>query len=224
MFYYGGEWYWGADRFYHLEQRLIQLGACRDENKALLCPRPDIEFGPLRDNGSLTFEMYPSLRSPYTSVIFDHALRLGEETGVKTVVRPVLPMVMRGVPATRQKGQYILSDAAREARALGLEWGLCADPIGNPVRNAYSLYPWAAQQGLGNALLSSFLHAAFFEGINTNNDAGMKIVVERAGLSWKNAQTFMGKRDWGKLTRGEQACHVRLWIMGSAELPLAGCR
>jgi 2-hydroxychromene-2-carboxylate isomerase len=196
MLHYGGEWYWGADRLYHLENRLVDLGARRGEADALLCPRPGIELGPLRDDGSLTFEIYPSLRSPYTSAIFDRALELGEQTGVRTVVRPILPMVMRGVPATRQKGLYIFSDAAREARALGLEWGRVYDPIGDPVRNAYSLYPWAVEQGKGNALLSSFLHAAFFEGINTNNDRGLKTVVERAGLSWEAAQGILGNRDW----------------------------
>jgi 2-hydroxychromene-2-carboxylate isomerase len=196
MFHYGGEWYWGADRLYHLENRLIGLGACRSEAEALLCPRPEIDFGPLRDDGSLTFEIYPSLRSPYTSVIFDLALRLGEETGVETVVRPVLPMVMRGIPATWHKGQYIFSDAAREARALGLEWGRFYDPIGDPVRNAYSLYPWAVEQSAGNALLSSFLRAAFFEGINTNDERGLKVVAERAGLSWEVARGIVGNRDW----------------------------
>ena len=27
MFYYGGEWYWGVDRVYHLEERLVELVA-----------------------------------------------------------------------------------------------------------------------------------------------------------------------------------------------------
>jgi len=196
MLHYGGEWYWGADRLYHLENRLIDLGARRGEADALLCPRPGIELGPLRDDGSLTFEIYPSLRSPYTSVIFDLGLRLGDETGVRTVVRPVLPMVMRGVPATRQKGFYIFSDAAREARALGLDWGRFYDPIGAPVRNAYSLYPWAVEQGRGNALLSSFLRAAFFEGIGTNDERGLKTVVERAGLAWNAARDILGNHEW----------------------------
>ncbi len=196
MFYYGREWYWGADRLYHLEKRLGDLGARRGENPDLICPRPEIELGPLRDDGSLTFEIYPSLRSPYTSVIFDIALDLGAKTGVNTVVRPVLPMVMRGVPATRQKGQYIFMDSAREARTLGLDWGNFYDPIGEPVRKAYSLYPWAIEQGKGNDLLSSFLDAAFCKGVNTNNEAGLRSVVEAAGLSWDVARGIVGNRDW----------------------------
>ena len=196
MFFFGGEWYWGADRFYHLENRLIELGRSRDPSAPRLCPRPEIEVGPLKDDGSLTFEIYPSLRSPYTAVIFETALRLAESTGVRAVIRPVLPMVMRGVPATRQKGQYIFKDAAREARALGLDFGRFYDPIGEPVRRAYSLYPWAAEQGRGADLLSSFLRRAFYEGVNTNTDRGLQRVVEQAGLSWEEARTRVGGPGW----------------------------
>ena len=64
-------------------------------------------------------------------------------------LRPILPMVMRGVPATRQKGMYIFFDAAREARAAGVPYGNFYDPIGEPARRAYSLWPWAEQQGRG---------------------------------------------------------------------------
>ena len=30
MFYYEGEWYWGVDRLFYLEQRLRDLGVCRE--------------------------------------------------------------------------------------------------------------------------------------------------------------------------------------------------
>lgn len=196
MFHYGGEWYWGADRFHHLEKRLLGYGASREEGREPICPRPAIESGPLKDCGSLTLEIYPSLRSPYTSLIFDTTVKLATATRVKLVVRPVLPMVMRGVPATREKGWYIFTDSAREAAALGLEWGNIHDPIGQPVLNCYSLYPWARKQGRGIELLSSFLRAAFFDGVNTNNDAGMRIVVEKAGLPWDEAKTLMGNTGW----------------------------
>ena len=196
MFYYGSEWYWGADRFYHLENRLRSYGAVKQEAHPLLCPRPEIEFGPLKDNGSLTLEIYASLRSPYTSIIFDTAVRLAAETGVELVMRPVLPMVMRGVPATQEKGWYIFSDASREASALGFRLGPFCDPIGNPVRNCYSLYPWACEQGRGTELLSSFLQAAFFQGVNTNRESGLQKVVEAAGLSWEDAKPQVGNKRW----------------------------
>jgi 2-hydroxychromene-2-carboxylate isomerase len=196
MLHYGDEWYWGADRLHHLEGRLVAYGARREGKSELVCPRPAIEKGPLRDDGSLTLEFFPSLRSPYTSLIFDETVQLAEQTGVELVMRPVLPMVMRGVSLTRQKGLYIFHDAAREAASLGLDWGHFYDPIGDPVRNCYSLYPWAREQGRGTELLSSFLRAAFFEGVSTNSARGMQRVVERAELSWSEAKSVMGNSDW----------------------------
>ena len=111
-------------------------------------------------------------------------------------MRPVLPMVMRGVPATQEKGWYIFSDASREASRAWFSLGPFCDPIGNPVRNCYSLYPWACEQGRGTELLSSFLQAAFFQGVNTNRESGLQKVVEAAGLSWADAKPQVGNKRW----------------------------
>jgi 2-hydroxychromene-2-carboxylate isomerase len=213
-FHYGREWYWGADRFYHLERRLIGYGARRDGGRELLCPRPRIESGPLEDDGSLTLEIYPSLRSPYTSVIFEKAVQLAKDAGVTLAVRPVLPMVMRGVPVTRQKGWYVVSDSGREAAALDLAWGKIYDPIGQPVRNCYSLYAWACKHGKGNELLVSFLRAAFFEAVNTNNDWGMRLVVERAGLPWDEALGIMGNDEWQEEVEANRLAMYRFGSWG----------
>ncbi|PCI32468.1 MAG: 2-hydroxychromene-2-carboxylate isomerase [Alphaproteobacteria bacterium] len=195
MFFYEGEWYGGVDRLYHLEKRLASLGADTRPWTPLVAPRPLVEIGRVRDQGRLTLEFYPSLRSPYTAIVFDRVVRLAEDTGVKLVVKPVLPMVMRGVPVTRVKGIYIFKDAAREARDAGVAYGNFYDPIGDPVIACYSLYPWAVEQGKGNALISAFLKAAFVLGINTNRRCGMKKVVDMAGLEWAEACVRMGRDD-----------------------------
>jgi len=227
MFYYGKEWYWGVDRLYHLEKRLAQLGVCQEASNGrhsnteqLLAPRPLLNLGTLKDNGSLTLEIYPSLRSPYTAISFDRAVKLAEDTGVKLVVRPVLPMVMRGVPATRQKGMYIFSDTAREAREAHVPYGDFYDPIGEPVRRCYSLYPWACEQGKGNELLSSFLRAAFVEGINTNNDKGLKKVVTHAGLDWSLAKEHLGQPDWQTLVENNRLAMYNAGLWGVPSLRL----
>ena len=196
MFYYGGEWYWGIDRLYHLEQRLSDLGADRQPNTAVIMPKQEVKAGQLRDNGSLTLEVFASVRSPYTAMIFDRALELAQTTGVALQVRPILPMVMRGVSATREKGIYIFSDAAREARASEVPFGQFYDPIGEPSRRCFSLYPWACTQGKGNELLSSFLSAAFAEGVNTSKEGGLRYVVEKAGLEWALAKQVVGQDGW----------------------------
>ena len=199
MFYYEGEWYWGVDRLYHLEQRLHALGADRNPDTPKIMPKQEVNVGKLRDNGSLTLELFGSVRSPYTAIVFERVLALAETTGVTLNVRPILPMVMRGVSATREKGIYIFTDAAREARASNVPYGDFYDPIGEPARRCYSLYPWACSQGKGNALLSSFLSAAFAQGINTNNDRGLRQLVENAGLDWASAKQIVGQDGWQEI-------------------------
>ena len=196
MFHYTKEWYWGVDRLHFLERRLMELGASRDGGEILSAP-PAIEHGPHHDDGSMTLEIFPSVRSPYTALSFDAAVDLARATGVRLRVRPVLPMVMRGVPVTRTKGVYIFIDAAREASSHGLaDWGSYYEPVGAPVERCYSLYPWAVAEGRGVELLSAFMRAAFREGINTNTDAGLRHVVEAAGLPWADAQSIVGKDAW----------------------------
>ncbi|MEM1112842.1 MAG: DsbA family protein [Pseudomonadota bacterium] len=214
MFYYGGEWYWGVDRLYHLEERLAGLGADCKPGEPMLVPRPAIAPGTLKDDGSLTLEVYPSLRSPYTAICFDKAVQLARDTGVNLVVRPVLPMVMRGVPATREKGTYIFFDTQREAQTLGVPFGNVYDPIGDPVRRCYSIYPWACEQGKGIELLSSFLRAAFAEGVNTNNDRGLKQVVEAAGLNWAEAMAHLGDSAWEEILEENRLCMYEAGIWG----------
>jgi 2-hydroxychromene-2-carboxylate isomerase len=220
MFYYGKEWYWGVDRLYHLEQRFADLGIDREPHAPPLVPRPGIEPAVLKDDGRLTLEIYPSLRSPYTAISFDRAVALARDSGVNLVVRPVLPMVMRGVPATRQKGMYIFWDAAREARAAGVPFGNFYDPIGDPARNGYSLYPWAVEQGKGIALISAFLRCAFAEGVNINKEKGLRRVVEQAGLDWARAKPLVGKPGWeGELEANRLAMYAAgLWGVPSFRL------
>ena len=221
MFHYGKEWYWGVDRLHHLEARLRELGVVRGD-RGLLAPRPGVETGPHQDDGSLTLEIYPSARSPYTAAVFDAAVTLAHDTGVKLSVRPVLPMVMRGLSVPRQKGLYIFSDSGREARAHAPDkpWGNVYDPIGRPVRRCYALYPWALRQGRGVELLSAFMHAAFREGVNTDRDAGLRHVVENAGLSWPDAKPLLDDARWeDEIERNRQAMYdIGLWGVPSFHL------
>ena len=220
MFHYGGEWYWGVDRLYHLEDRLAALGADSQPGAPLIAPRPTEDMKGAQDDGQYTLELYASLRSPYTAVIFDRAVAFAKAAGVTLNLRPVLPMVMRGVPATREKGMYIFMDAAREARAADVPYGNFYDPIGNPARRCYALYPWAVSQGKGVALCSSFLRHAFALGVNTNNDRGLRKVVEAAGLNWSEAQAHRSDTRWeATLEDNRQAMYASgLWGVPSFRL------
>ena len=214
MFYYGGEWYWGADRFYLLEQRLAAVGVDRYPERGLIAPRPPLALPQQRNNKAFTLEFYASLRSPYTAVVFDRAVAFAQDAGITLELRPVLPMVMRGVPATREKGMYIFMDAAREAHNAGVSYGNFYDPIGDPVRKCYALYPWAASQGKGVDLLSSFLRHAFALGANTNSEGGLRKVVEAAGLDWVAAQAYRQDTTWEALLEENRLAMYQAGLWG----------
>lgn len=197
MFLYAGEWYWGVDRLYHLEQRLIELGVASG-GEGVRFVRPDVIMDPVPDASKLTLEVFPSLRSPYTAISFDRTVELARRTGVTLRVRPVLPMVMRNVPVPFKKGTYIAFDTMREAQAAGVPFGRIVDPIGEPVRRAYSLWPWAHERGRGTELISSFLQAAWAEAVDTSREEGLRRVVERAELPWNGAREHLGDPAWEK--------------------------
>ena len=195
MLHYGGEWYWGVDRLYHLESRLRELGVC-DQSRY---PRPPITPNAKLHGQGYRLECYPSLRSPYSAICFDAVCTIADQTGIELVLKPVLPMVMRGVTLTRTKGFYIMIDCAREARTLNKKgYGHFFDPIGDGVIRGFSIYPLAKAKGVERAYLKSFMDGAFCEGINTLSDRGLKRICERAGLPWKEAKQYLGKPGWGE--------------------------
>jgi 2-hydroxychromene-2-carboxylate isomerase len=203
MFHYGGEWFWGVDRLFYLEQWLRDLGACRDPALPYICPRPAIDVSGV-DASELTLDFYPSLNSPYTAIIYDPTIAMARECGITLNHKPVLPMVMRGVPATPRKGAYIVFDAKRESEHLGTRFGPVLFPVGEPTRQIYSLFPWARTQGKDTALLSAALRLAWTEAAALHRPVGIKLAVERAGLDWGEAQRHLGTGDWKAETARNQ--------------------
>lgn len=207
VFRYGGEWFWGVDRLHHLERRLTALGAARG-NEGFAFGRPPLETAPVARADEMTLEIFPSLRSPYSAIGYEPALDLAKATGVRQVTRPVLPMVMRGVPVSLAKGLYIFRDARREGAALGMPFGRMIDPIGTPVRRAFALWPWARSLGRGEAFVASFLRAAFAEAVDTSSEAGLRRVVERAGLAWSQALPHLGSTEWETELEQNRICMI----------------
>lgn len=203
MFLYGGEWYWGVDRLHHLENRLRELGACKEPEAPLIAPRPDIDVAGV-DASRLGLDFYPSLNSPYTAIVFDRTIALKDACGIEFHHKPVLPMVMRGVPAPQPKARYILFDTKREGDAAGVPFGNLIMPIGTPTRRAYSLLPWAMAQEKDEALMSSLLRHAFALGVGLHTDAGMRKAVEAADLDWAEARKVIGNDDWKAMVERNQ--------------------
>ena len=112
MFYFDGEWFWGIDRIRLLEARLSAEGF---GTGAVCVPEPKAIDTSGQNARQIVLEYFASLRSPYTAIGHQRVLDLIERSGVTVKLRPVMPMIMRGVPAPRAKQRYIITDAGREA-------------------------------------------------------------------------------------------------------------
>lgn len=198
MIHYGGEWYWGLDRLHHLEARLTGLGARRaGAPDAPVYLEQDVTPAGVAMRGVRpALEMFLSFRSPYTWIALARARAVADACGADLRLRPVLPMVMRGLPVPPEKRMYILMDSAREARRLGVPFGRIADPVGRPVERGYALFPWARSQGRAYAYCHAFMEAVWSQGVDAGSDAGLRRIVEAAGLSWSQARPLVGNLDW----------------------------
>ena len=225
MFFYEGEWYWGIDRLHYLEARLDSLGAklraAPSGPSASLTRRASQT---IRSERSVTLEYFPSLRSPYTHISYDRVRDLCRRYPVELICRPVLPMMMRGVKADRRKGAYILKDTMREAERLGVPFGNIWDPFGKPVLRAYSLFPWARDQGKGFEYLHSYSRAVWAERVDAWSERGLQTIVERAGLSWADARRRLDNRDWEPELEDNVNAMIAAgsWGVPTLRLPAAG--
>ena len=214
MFYFDGEWYWGIDRIRLLEARLVEEGFATNREPSALCvPEPTPTDTSGANAHQVVLDNFPSLRSPYTAVGHARVLDLIARSGVSVNVRPVMPMLMRGVPAPRAKQRYIITDAGREARAHGVPFGRIVDPFGEPVRRAFALFPGAQALGGDMAFVTAYLAAAWHDGIDITTERGLRRVIENAGLHWGELQAAIQGTDWEPiLARNlDEMLALKLW-------------
>ena len=203
MFHFDGEWFWGIDRIRLLEYRLVEEGFAREATGNICVPEP--ETVPIANstssegNSDIKLEYFLSLRSPYSAIGHQRILDLLSESGVTLKLRPVMPMLMRGIPAPRAKQQYIITDAAREARARGIPFGNIVDPFGEPVKRAFALFPAAVAIGQGMQFVTSYLAASWAEGVDITTETGLRQVVANAGIDWDELQRAALGSDWERV-------------------------
>ena len=217
MIGYGGNWYWGIDRLPHLEAALARdLGR---EVAGVVRPRPEAERGPGRlSEKPLSCELWFSFRSPYSYLALEQIEDVLRPHGVPLVLRPVAPMVARGLPVPQVKRLYIVRDAKREADRLGIPFGELCDPLGAAVDNCLAIAHWAARRGPADALAfaRSAMRGIWSEARDLAEYVDLRAVVERAGLPWDLARAAL---DDPEGARAAQANVADLAVIGLWGVP-----
>lgn len=195
--YYAGEWYAGVDRLRGLEERLAD-----EDDRApdgILTMRPESERPPERlvEPGTpLELEIFFSFRSPYSYLAIDRTAHLAERFGLPLRIRPVLPMVTRGLPVPKLKTLFIVRDAKREAERLGIPFGRISDPLGTAVERCLGAFVAADAQGKGLDFTRSAASGIWSEALDPSTYVDMKTIVERAGLDWETVGTAATGEAW----------------------------
>ena len=151
----------------------------------------------------MTLDFYPSLNSPYTSIIFDRTITLKDECGIKFNHKPVLPMIMRGVPAPRAKRNTSCSTRGEKVAF----WVSPLDHSGRrSVHRCAKPIPFSLDDGTGKGRSVDELasECAFSGNAPLHQQRGMRKAVEMGGLDWTEAQKRMGGpawKQWSRLSR-----------------------
>ncbi|MFT6121540.1 MAG: 2-hydroxychromene-2-carboxylate isomerase [Oleiphilaceae bacterium] len=201
MINFEGEWYWGLDRLDHLEKRLIGLCLAHAKKESIhfdrtykaFCKAPSSNMSGDKQTPLI---LYWSARSPYSYIALERAIMLTAHYKIPLLIKPVLPMMMRGMNVPDTKKFYIFLDTKREASKLDLPYGCVADPLGAAVERCYSLVEYAKSEDKYHDFLLSFATAVNSQGIRAETDKGLKTIVTRCGLDWNIAKHKLVDQSW----------------------------
>lgn len=219
MLSYGGDWYWGIDRLGFLEERLRREGlegSLGLERGAI--PALALMIEPA-DGDPPTIEAFVSFRSPYSYLAIPQLIALRDRYGVSVRVRPVLPMVMRGLPVPLAKRLYIARDAKREADRLGIPFGRVCDPLGEGIGRCMAVfYRCAVEQGLELEFCHSVMRGAWSEARDLAHLPDFIDLAERAGIGEANVRASIDDRSWQDAAKSNRQALTDLGLWGVPSL------
>ncbi len=201
MLHYGGEWYWGVDRLHHLTDRLDELGAGSGPFPTLASIRQvvhtDLPVRPPAAAGELPpLELFYSFRSPYSQLALRRVVDLADAFGLELVVRPVLPMMMRGVPVPPQKLRYLIRDAKREADSHGIPFGNAVDPLGAGVERCHAVFEYAKSEKREREFVLNAAELIWSQAVDVSTDKGLRKLTAKTGLFWPGVKQALDDEGW----------------------------
>ncbi|WP_417765571.1 DsbA family protein [Spongiibacter tropicus] len=186
MWQFRGDWFWGVDRVDALLAALNRAGLYEGP-LTLLCHANKADLGETPSAGT-PLEFFFSFRSPYSYLAAVQLQRRLSSMTLPLSVRPVLPMAMRGFNIPLAKRMYIVHDAGREAKRLGIPFGLISDPIGEGALRCLKVFRLAESPPQQLDFLVEAGRCAWAEAIDLATDRGLRTVCQRVGIDWAAAQ------------------------------------
>ena len=203
MLHYGGEWFWGVDRLQHLAARLearsLARGSRGNPRLASVAQVMHIDL-PVRPPASAAklppLDLFYSFRSPYSQLCLRRVFAVADAFGLELVLRPVLPMMMRGMTVPPRKIRYIVRDAAREAEWYGVPFGNCVDPLGAGVERCHAVFAYAEAEKRGREFLLNASEMIWDKAVDVTTDKGLRKITAKTGLFWPEVKQALENDDW----------------------------
>jgi len=215
MLYYGGEWYWGIDRLHYLEERLRREGL---EGSVDLTRGPALHLGSIirgADGSTPRIEAFVSFRSPYSYLSIPQLIELRDRYGVDITLRPVLPMVMRGLAVPRAKRLYMVHDAKREADRQGIPFGHVCDPLRKGIGYCMAVFfNCAASKGLALEFAHSVMQGIWSEARDVAHIPDLVFLSKRAGISEAEVRAAIEEQGWKDEAKANRDALTDLGLWG----------
>ncbi len=197
MLHYGGDWYWGIDRLGFLEERLRREG---EQGSLGLEPRPVPTLASaitMTGGTKPELDAFVSFRSPYSYIAVPQLIALRDRYGIDVRLRPVLPMVMRGLPVPKAKRLYIALDAKREADRLGIPFGRVCDPLGEGIKHCMAVFfKQAVPRGLELEMARSVMEGIWSEALDVGHLPDLVTLCGRVGIDEAEVRSAIEDRSW----------------------------
>lgn len=220
MLSYGGEWYWGIDRLPYLESRFHREGI--DGDLGLVAGDvPSLATMLLSGEAKPRFRVFISFRSPYSYLSLPQLRDMRDQGVIDLELRPVLPMVMRGLQVPRAKRLYIVHDAKREADRLGIPFGRICDPLGKGIGYCFAVfYHCAVPKGLELEFALSALQGSWSEARDIASIPDLVYLAERIGIREAEVKEALSDDSWKEKAAAnrEALTHLGLWGVPSVEI------
>lgn len=219
MLHYGGDWYWGIDRLRFLEERLQREGI---DGSLELSQGPAPDLASLIDAGEgvpSSIEAFVSFRSPYSYLSIPQLIDLRERFGVDVRLRPVLPMVMRGLPVPLAKRLYIVRDSKREADRLGIPFGRVCDPLGEGIGYCMAVFfRRAVNKGLELEFARSVMQGIWSEARDVAHLPDLLFLAERAGICEAEVRGAIEEGGWKEQAQANRDALTKMGLWGVPSL------
>jgi len=216
-----GQWFVGIDRLEHLEKRLTDFGLAKDDSSpfyqknSLIFAEQTTKTFAVDNHESNIIEAFISLRSPYSYIGLLQAEKLSQHYHIPLKIKPLLPMVMRGLTITENKQRYVVFDASREANKLKIPFTGIADPLEQGIINAFQVFSFAEKEKKGLAFIKSAFNAIYVDGLNLSQNAVIESLCQQHELNYDEALEYNNEHDWQQWSDSNQSTLDSMGLWGA---------